>query len=327
MKKLVNKRLSLILATLMMISLVIVGCSSDSDEADSKNKTDEISTNSKESIKFENDDYIVSIDWLKENLNKKELLILDARGEEDYKKGHIPGAISVTWQQFSKIDGKPGETEWGTVLDAKELSEKLSAIGVTKDKDIVVYADTQKGWGDDGRIVWMLRMAGIDNSKILDGGWNYWNASKNEVSKETETPARSSFELSAIQNIEKMNIRTEEIVDKLKDLVIIDTREKEEYEGATKFGEARGGHLPGAINITFSEFLNKDGTLKKPEEIKEILDKNGIEKDDEIVTYCTAGIRSAHMQIVLTMIGYDNVRNYDQSFYSWAGDNNLEIEK
>ena len=50
------------------------------------------------------------------------------------------------------------------------------------------------------------------------------------------------------------------------------------------------GHIPGAINIPFTEFLNKDGTLKTAKEIKAILDSNGIDKDDEIVTYCTAGI-------------------------------------
>jgi len=111
------------------------------------------------------------------------------------------------------------------------------------------------------------------------------------------------------------------------DLVIIDVREKKEYEGATDFGEARGGHLPGAVNLTFNQFLNEDGTLKTATQIKAILDTNGINADDDIVTYCTAGIRSAHMQIVLTMLGYENVRNYDASFHEWAGNPELLLEK
>jgi len=127
---------------------------------------------------------------------------------------------------------------------------------------------------------------------------------------------------------EPVNISpTEELKKELKDVKIIDTREEDEYSGATKFGEARGGHLPNAINIPFNKLYNEDGTIKSNEEIEKIMKENNIQKTDKIVTYCTAGIRSAHMDLVLKNAGYESVRNYDSSYYEWAADDNNEVVK
>lgn len=278
-----------------------------------------------EKVEFVDDSYIVTADWLKENIDREDLLVLDARGEDAHKKGHISGAIPVMWQGFANMEGGPGEANWGTVLEPKALSEKLSQHGITKDKEIVVYTTSPNGWGEEGRIVWMLKRAGFENAKMLDGGYDYWSSNGYETSKDKVELVAGNVEVTDLDN--ETNITTEELNSKLNEVVIIDVRDKSEYEGATKYGEARGGHLPGAINITFNEFLNKDGTLKTAEEIQSILDDNGIKKDDEIVTYCTAGIRSAHMQIVLDMMGYENAKNYDASFYAWAGNEDLEVEK
>lgn len=279
-----------------------------------------------EIVEFVDTSYIVDAEWLNDNLGREDLLILDARGSDTYDKGHIPGSIAVMWQNFADMSGAPGENpNWGTVLEPNALSEKLSEFGISKDKEIVVYTSTKGGWGEEGRIVWMLKRAGFDNVKMLDGGFEYWEANNYEVSKDKVEPTPAVVEVTALDN--STNIDTEELASKLEEVVIIDVREENEFEGAQKYGEARGGHLPGAINITFNEFMNDDGTLKTAQEIKAILDEYGIEKDDEIVTYCTAGIRSAHMQIVLTMMGYENAKNYDASFYAWAGNEDLELEK
>ncbi len=285
----------------------------------------EASATVEEKVEFVDDSYVVNADWLKENLNREDLLILDARGQKDYDKGHIPGAIVVTWQGFGNMQGAPGDPNWGTVLEPKALSEELSALGITKEKEIVVYTNAVGGWGEDGRIVWMLRRAGLNNTKILDGGFGFWESKKYEVSKDAVAATPATVEITELDS--KTNIETDELVSKLGKVVIIDVREKDEYKGATKFGEARGGHLPGAINLTFNEFLNQDGTLKTAQEIQTILNQQGIKKEDEIVTYCTVGIRSAHMQIVLDMLGYENARNYAASFYTWAGNSELQLEK
>jgi len=317
------KRFAFILALILTLTLVVSGCSNNSDNTSAGETEKQEPT--EESVEFVDTSYIVDADWLNENLDNENLLILDARGADAYNKGHIPGAIAVMWQNFADMSGTPADNpNWGTVLKAEELSKKLSEFGISPDKEIVVYTATDGGWGEDGRIVWMLKRAGFENAKMLDGGFEYWTSKGYEVSKEAVEPTPTEVNITKLSD--DSNIETEELANRLGELVVIDSRGKDEYEGAQNYGEARGGHIPGAINIPFNEFLNKDGTLKTAKEIKAILDSNGIDKDDEIVTYCTAGIRSAHMQIVLDMMGY-NARNYDASFYVWSANENLEVEK
>lgn len=315
----------LLLAASLMVGLSACGAEEKPAEptkteskAETENKAPE------EAVAFEDTSYMVDADWLKENLDKVQ--ILDARGVDAYGQGHIPSAIPVMWQQFSMMEGKPGESsEWGTVLQAEALSKALSAIGLSADKDIIVYAGAQKGWGEEGRIVWMLQRAGFTKAKILDGGLQYWESKGYETTKEITPLVPTEVKVAALSS--ETNIDTKTLKEKLDQVTIIDVREADEYAGATKYGEARGGHLPGAINIPFVDFINADGRLKTAAEIQKILDEKGIKKDAEIVTYCTAGIRSAHMQIVLEMLGYQQAKNYDDSFYAWAGNPDLPLEK
>ncbi|UTW69537.1 hypothetical protein KHA80_22805 [Anaerobacillus sp. HL2] len=88
-------------------------------------------------------------------------------------------------------------------------------------------------------------------------------------------------------------------------MVVIDTRTEKEFNGATDFGETRGGHIPGSINLPFKELYNNDSTIKSQKDIDAIMSELGISKDDTIVTYCTTGIRSAHMTLILRMAGYE----------------------
>ena len=85
--------------------------------------------------------------------------------------------------------------------------------------------------------------------------------------------------------------------------------------------------IPKSINIPFNEVYNEDGTIKSKADLEKLFKDAGINKDDEIVTYCTSGIRSGHMALILKSIGYDNVKNYDASYYEWAGDKTNPVEK
>ncbi len=88
-----------------------------------------------------------------------------------------------------------------------------------------------------------------------------------------------------------------------------------------------GGHLPGATLIAFEDMFKKDYTVKNIPELKQMFQAAGLKPEDEIVTYCTAGIRSAHMALMLRMAGFEKARNYDASFYEWAGMEQLPLEK
>ncbi|MDK0968980.1 sulfurtransferase [Clostridium perfringens] len=260
-----------------------------------------------------NNDYFITANWLADNLENKNIVILDARSEKAYNKEHIPGAINVAWQSLANMKGKAGDKGWGVALNKEELSKKLEALGIDKNTEVITYAN-KDGWGEDGRLTWELKTAGI-NSKMLDGGFDIWSKEGRVTTKDVPVVVSKTL------NIEQINsnttVTTENLYENMSKYTIVDARAKDEYDGATKFGEAVGGHIKGAISLPFNEVYNEDGTIKSEKELNEIFKKAGLTKEQEIVTYCTAGIRSAHLALILNMLGY-NVKNYDASYYEWA---------
>jgi thiosulfate/3-mercaptopyruvate sulfurtransferase len=259
--------------------------------------------------------------WLKEN--RSNVIVVDARSEKNFQKAHIPGAVPAPWQPFTEMDGKPGDPGWGVLLPQELLAAKIGALGIDGRKPVVVYADPP-GWGEDGRFAWMVRMAGIKDVKILDGGLAAWEQTGGEITQKTfNLPGRTM----KISQLDKgLTATTDWIQSRLGRIKIVDSRTEREFEGARKFGEARGGHLPGAISIPLGNLFNEGGTIKNRQALRQLFQEAGLKPEDEIVAYCTAGIRSAYMALVLRMIGFDNARNYDASFYEWAARKNLTLE-
>jgi len=245
------------------------------------------------------------------------VVILDARKAFSYRLGHIPGALPIFWKQVSDMSPEFAHRNWGTVTDKHLLTQVISELGITKNTNIIIYADTRNGWGEDGRIFWTLKMAGLKKLKILDGGIHQWKDSKYSLSRTVPKVQRSHFIVDHI-NFDT-SINTDTLKSNYNKYKLVDTRTKAEFNGARKFGEKRGGHLPGADLIPYKDFLN-NGLLKPLDQIEQMLISRDIQKTDIIVPYCTAGIRSAYVLIVLEMLGYPNVKNYDESFYIWANE-------
>lgn len=315
MKSILKKSMVYGMIMMLLISMM-AGCTSTMEIEDEEVK--EIS-------KFDDNAYFVEGDWLNTNLESEDIIVLDARGEKEYGKSHIKNALAVDWKSFVKMDVKPGEESFGVLLNADELGKKLADLGITKDKKVIAYAAGKDGWGEDGRIVWMLKMAGIENAKMLKESFGEWKNKGYTVSKEVTEAKKRDFDLEKFD--ESRNIDTKTLMENYKDYVILDTRAEEEYAGATKYGEVRGGHLPGAIPAPYLKLFNEDGTLKDQETLEKLFADLGLNKEDKIVTYCTAGIRSAYVQLVLEMLGYENAVNYDASFYEWAGSEDAKMGK
>lgn len=269
-------------------------------------------------------DYFISIDDVAAAL--EDFVILDARKADAYAAGHVPGAINAPWQPFASVGvGKPGDADWGTLLPPDEIAAKLGSFGVDTSKTIVVYTDPT-GWGEDGRVMWTLLSVGITDVKMMDGGYPAWVAAGNETSTEAVTLPATTVKV-ADKLDATLNATTDEIADGLDTLTIVDVRSTKEYEGGVDYGEARGGHLPGAISMPYPDSFNADGTVKSDEDLLEVFEAAGLtDKDADIVFYCTKGIRSAHTMLLARMLGYDNARNWDASYYDWAGKAELAVE-
>ncbi len=251
-------------------------------------------------------------------------VILDARRAQDYAAGHLPGAVHVTWQSLADMNGKPGDTGWGTLLPPEQLAAAIGALGVSNDSHVVIYSASPAGWGEDGRIAWTLRSAGLEKVSILDGGIEAWRRAGGEISTEAIAPQPAQFTLAAPDV--SLSVDKEGVKASLATARIIDSRSPEEFAGAQKYGEARGGHLPGAINIPWTRVFNENGTLLDPATLAAQMRQAGISPEDEIIAYCTAGIRSAHLVLALREAGFAKARNYDASFHEWAGDSALPLE-
>lgn len=308
--------LALALVAALVLSLGLVGCGA-------KGSTPEPTTPAEEpAVSANRADILVTVEELAANADQ--YFIIDARGAEAYEAGHVPGAINLPWQPLASVGvGAAGDDNWGTLLSADEIGAVLGGAGVDTNKTIVVYSDPT-GWGEDGRIMWTLASVGITNVRMLDGGYPKWAASQ-EVSTDAVTAPATTVSVSPELDA-SFNVTTDYIQQNLDSLLIIDVRSAKEYEGATDFGEKRGGHLPGAINIEFASFFNEDGTVKEAADIEKMLTDAGASKDKEVVFYCTKGIRSGFATMVSRWLGFENARNYDASYYTWAGNADLPLE-
>lgn len=264
-------------------------------------------------------DYLITAKEAVEKVGSSDVIFLDCRGVETAKKGTAKGAAATDWQSLCTCDesyGSQGDEGWGKIPEPADLAQRLSALGLSKDKEIILLGETLDGWGEDARVLWELRAAGYPDLKMVDGGYSAFAAAGAETQKGVSELESVEVTIDSIDHTHVME--TEELQANYDAYVIVDVRTDEEYEGAVKYDEAQGGHLPGAIHIRYTDLFREDGTLRSVEDIESMLTDAGISKDDKIVTYCTGGIRSAYAQLVFEMAGYENTWNYDQSFWRWA---------
>ena len=221
---------------------------------------------------------------LKTMLGSEDLVLLDCNKPDIYASEHIPGAIGIGLQAFSDTVGKPGDPGWGTIKSKEDLQKKLESLGIDNKKTVVFYSDVFKGPGADGRAVWQLKLAGMDNVKLLVGGLSYWKELGYEVTKEVAQPKPVTGVV--LKDYDQSYIATKDYVfNNLGKQAIVDVRTEGEFKGSQKSGEPRGGHIQGAVNLLWTELLNKDGTIKTPDEIKTLMASYNIKPTDDFIVY------------------------------------------
>lgn len=261
------------------------------------------------------DSFVKSVDWLK--ANRAQVIVLDARSKAEYDAEHITGAVQAHWRDWSNVAVAQGEPGWSVLLPPEVLAQKLAALGIDGSKPVVIYNDPLKGWGEEGRQLWSLRVAGLTNTFVLNGGLSAWKAAGGAVDAQAVTPVavaapRLTYDPAYIAT-------TDYIAARLDNLKLLDVREPEEYLGEKVYGERQKGRIPGARHTWFKDFYNADGTLQTPAQLRARFVSQGLELNDPVVAYCTGGIRSGFSTIALRVAGYRDVRNYDASFSEWAG--------
>ena len=246
--------------------------------------------------------------------------ILDARGAKDYERGHIPGALRIDWKDYRNGWLRTGKLP----KDLDRLAGKMAKLGVDESRPVVVYGKAQGGWGEEGRIVWMLAYLGHHDVSLLDGEWNAWVAAGGAVSTQNESALEAKF---TAHPVAAMRAGIDDVeAARNGAATLLDVRSEKEWKGATPYFEARGGHVPGAVHLVWTDLLDDKGRVDAGG-AKAKLAAAGVRASTPVITYCTGGVRSAEAWTILRALGFENVRNYDGSWYEWSADKKRPVTK
>ena len=241
----------------------------------------------------------------------RRFVILDARPREEHEKEHVPYAYWVNHGEWAKAfgDGK----------DAADWSPRIGELGIDADSKVVVYDDT--GTKDAARIWWILRYWGVDDVRLLNGGWRTWKAGDFPTTDNVVKPVPAEF--NAVPRSRRL-ATTSQILDLLTDnrLQIVDARSEAEFCGIEAFGSKRAGAIPGARNLEWKDLIDQEThRFKSPDELRRLFTQAGIALDRPTASHCQSGGRASVMAFGLELMGADDVRNYYRGWSEWG---NLE---
>ena len=255
--------------------------------------------------------HLASVDWLKANLARPDVVLIDASPAPLHRQQHIPGAILSTLFTFGPKD-----------VPQDQFEAQLRAWGVNAGQHIVLY--DQGGTYMATRLFWDLVHHGMpaDRLLILDGGLAKWQALGGVVTKEaTPKPVPGTIRLAALD--QTVRVRLPEFLvatgDPLRH-VLLEALEPSYFFGGAAFFN-RGGHVPHATLMPSTDFFNADKTFRSPPEIQRMLDHLGIRREQQVHTYCGGGGAAAVPFFALKyLLDYPRVTLFQESQMGWLQD-------
>ena len=249
---------------------------------------------------------LVSSDWLINNMTDPQIIILDTRNPSIYWKKYIKNSHKLSIDKLIKLN-KHGSH---LVIDANEANVIFSSFGIDNNKTVVIcgeYMDPTMM-----RIAWTFLYFGHKKIKLLNAGINSLN-DENILNSKSITIHKSLFHSNINHNV---RITTNDLKTKINNTIILDARTPSEYHS---------GHLPNSISLPFTIGLSNNNSFQNIATLIDIFKKNKLNKQDEIICYCTYGHRASSLFFQLLLSGYNNVKLYDGSIIDWNG-SNLPLE-
>lgn len=260
-----------------------------------------------------------------ENAAKGGAIVWDARGEDDYLAGHIPGALNVgnagsVFRDMNREDPPP----------AAVAAKIFGGAGMDiLNNEVIVY--TRKGDSFAYYGARMVEYYGGRHAKVYHGGLDDWKAAGKPVEK---TAARRAPVALVLTTEGQGAVGNKELIERVRtgNAQIVDTRTVKEFTGED-IRAVRGGHVPGAVNIPYEanwqdpaaasklaskQVTNRDGmALKSPEDLKKLYAK--LDPEKETILYCQSGVRASETAAVLRDLGFRNVKVHEPSWLGYAG--------
>ena len=280
-------------------------------------------------MSYKHPEVLVETNWVNEHLKDRSIRIAEVDYDPiaNYNLGHIPGAVLFDW----KKDMNDPVTR--DILGKDQLEDLLGKFGIANVTTLVLYGDFNNWFA--AFAYWIMKYYGVEKVVLMNGGRKKWIAEDREVTKDVPTYPRTSY--SAKPPDEEIRTYLDYVKRSLNrvDKVLVDVRGPAEFTGEITAPPEypnehaqRGGHIPGAVNIPWSQAVKEDGTFKSAGELSKLYQSKGVTPDKEVITYCRIGERSSFTWFVLKhLLGYPNVRNYDGSWTEWGNMIRNPIEK
>ena len=267
---------------------------------------------------------LVTTEWLAGELGATDLVVLDASSHlpdagrdaaAEFAAGHIPGARFLDLASFTDPDSPVP----AAIPSPAQFAERMASLGVSGKTRVVVYDDSYVKTA--ARAWFILRLRGVSEVAVLDGGLGKWKREKRELetgegqaAAAEFVPANGAGEVrTKADMIANLETRTEQVVD---------------ARGAARFTgeqadfrpEVASGHIPGSRNVPFDQVMNEDGTYKEPTSIRAAFVAAGLDLDAPIATTCGGGVTAAVLLFALFLAGKHDVALYDGSWAEWGTD-------
>ncbi|MEU0085860.1 sulfurtransferase [Streptomyces sp. NPDC006274] len=231
-------------------------------------------------------------------------------GRPEYEAGHIPGAVFVDLE--AELAGPPGEGGRHPLPDVAAFGAAMRRAGVSAGTPVVAY-DADKGWAA-ARAWWLLRWAGHDDVRVLDGGLAAWPGPLEATvpaSKEgTFEPKPGGLPL----------LDADTAAATARGGLLLDARAGERYRGEVEPIDAVAGHIPGAVSAPTSENLDEQGRFLAPGLLAARFRALGAGEDtQEVGVYCGSGVSAAQQAVALELAGFRPAL-YAGSWSEWSRD-------
>lgn len=264
---------------------------------------------------------VVDAAWVAANLNRPGVRLIDvSSAPEVYDRGHLPGAVFASVRTDL---ADPNHPVRGMAPTRERFQALMRRLGVRTTDAVVLYDDA---WSlQAARAFWVFKLYRHERVAILDGGSGRWAAEGRALV--TGLPRITASAYAAGERDASIEATTDYIRSRLGKVFLLDVRSPKEYTGLD-VRAARGGHIPGAVNVEWTLAANPDGTFKKAADLRALYERAGATRDRETVVYCQTGVRAAHTWFVLRhLLGFPQVRNYDGSWEEWGNRTELPVQR
>lgn len=272
---------------------------------------------------------LVTIDWLSENLNTPNLVVLDVSLESNVANIEVEfPSLQIKGARYFDLKGKfsePNNKLPNTLPSPEEFAKECRKLGINNNSIIVVYDNI--GIYASPRVWWMFKSMGHENIAVLDGGLPEW------INK--ENPTEEIKKQSIIDGDFTANIHLEfqknasEILQNInsKEAIVVDARSKSRFYGLIPETREnlKSGHIPNSVNLPFLEVL-RDGKFLPKNELEQIFKKQNLLNSSLIFT-CGSGLTACVLIVASELIESKPNYLYDGSWTEWGLLEGVPIEK